>query len=210
MATPPPASGAAGAAEDRGDTRARILEVARTRFVERGYEQTSLREIAEDLGITKAAVYYHFRSKDDILRTLLEPLSEAFDGGFMNVEDLGASADPVGAWLVALDRWLRLLLAHRDVFPVVFANRQAVRPIFEGALGDDDAHAAHHRDVDQVWKDERIPLHDRIRMAAALAALTGFDDWAPSLLAEVDVEVLETQLRATIAAILGRSVPPPT
>jgi len=45
------------------DTRQRILDVASELFVERGYDATSLREIAERLGVTKAALYYHFASK---------------------------------------------------------------------------------------------------------------------------------------------------
>ncbi|WP_062303706.1 TetR/AcrR family transcriptional regulator [Demequina subtropica] len=63
----------------RGDTRARIQEVALERFTENGYDQTSLREIAEDLGVTKAALYYHFKTKDDILESLLSQASTALD-----------------------------------------------------------------------------------------------------------------------------------
>ena len=51
----------------RSDTRARIQQVAVELFTEHGYEGTSLREIAERLDVTKAALYYHFRSKEDIL-----------------------------------------------------------------------------------------------------------------------------------------------
>ena len=61
------------------DTRAEILAVASELFGEQGYEATSLREIAERLGITKAALYYHFPSKQDIARALLTPLIEDFD-----------------------------------------------------------------------------------------------------------------------------------
>lgn len=57
-----------------GDTKAEIREVALELFRRQGYEKTSLREIAERLGITKAALYYHFRSKEDLLRALVEPL----------------------------------------------------------------------------------------------------------------------------------------
>ncbi|MFL1382189.1 MULTISPECIES: TetR/AcrR family transcriptional regulator [unclassified Nocardiopsis] len=57
-----------------GDTRAEILGVALDLFGRQGYEKTSLREIAERLDITKAALYYHFRSKEDLLRALVEPL----------------------------------------------------------------------------------------------------------------------------------------
>ena len=54
----------------RGDTRERILDVALELFNEQGYDSTSLREIAERLGITKAALYYHFERKEDILLEL--------------------------------------------------------------------------------------------------------------------------------------------
>jgi AcrR family transcriptional regulator len=49
------------------DTRSRIQAVALELFTEQGYDKTSLREIAERLGVTKAALYYHFKSKDEIV-----------------------------------------------------------------------------------------------------------------------------------------------
>ncbi|MBX6354578.1 MAG: TetR/AcrR family transcriptional regulator [Micromonosporaceae bacterium] len=58
--------------ERTGDTRERIKEVALELFSEQGYEQTSLREIAERLGVTKAALYYHFKSKEEIVRAFVE------------------------------------------------------------------------------------------------------------------------------------------
>src|SRR5262249_20860254 len=48
-------------ARHRSDTRARIQQVALELFAEQGYEKTSLREIAERLDVTKAALYYHFK-----------------------------------------------------------------------------------------------------------------------------------------------------
>ncbi len=60
----------------RGNTRAQIVEVAMRRFIEQGYDRTSLREIADELGVTKAALYYHFRTKDDIVRSAVSGYSE--------------------------------------------------------------------------------------------------------------------------------------
>lgn len=60
----------------RGDTRERIQTIALERFTDNGYDQTSLREIAEDLGVTKAALYYHFKSKEEILDSLLSEVSD--------------------------------------------------------------------------------------------------------------------------------------
>ena len=54
----------------RSDTREKIRSVALELFAEQGYEKTSLREIAERLGVTKAALYYHFKSKEDIVASL--------------------------------------------------------------------------------------------------------------------------------------------
>jgi AcrR family transcriptional regulator len=56
----------------RGGTRERIQSIALELFAEQGYEKTSLREIAERLGVTKAALYYHFKSKEDIVRSFVE------------------------------------------------------------------------------------------------------------------------------------------
>ncbi|CQD13877.1 TetR family transcriptional regulator [Mycolicibacterium conceptionense] len=63
------------------DTRQRILDVARELFAEKGVVRTSLQDIADRLGITKPALYYHFRSREDLVRSILQPLideGEAF------------------------------------------------------------------------------------------------------------------------------------
>lgn len=60
----------------RSDTRERIRETALRLFTNQGYEQTSLREIAEELGVTKAALYYHFKSKEEILASMVEDVQD--------------------------------------------------------------------------------------------------------------------------------------
>lgn len=54
------------------DTKAEILRVALEQFTERGYDGTSIRDIAVALGITKSSLYYHFASKEAIVRALLD------------------------------------------------------------------------------------------------------------------------------------------
>jgi AcrR family transcriptional regulator len=57
------------------DTRQRILDVALELFGEHGYAGTSIADITSRLGISKAALYYHFTAKDEILSALLaEPM----------------------------------------------------------------------------------------------------------------------------------------
>ncbi|MGO4457882.1 TetR/AcrR family transcriptional regulator [Streptomyces sp. NBC_01276] len=63
----------------RGNTRQRIQDVALELFAEQGYEKTSLREIAERLDVTKAALYYHFKTKEDIIISVFEDSTRPID-----------------------------------------------------------------------------------------------------------------------------------
>lgn len=58
----------------KSDTRERIQQVARDLFARRGVQGTSLQDIADEMGITKPALYYHFNSRDDLVRSILVPL----------------------------------------------------------------------------------------------------------------------------------------
>ena len=67
-------------AEEHGSTRERILAVALELFGARGYEGTSIRDIADRMGMTKAAVYYHFPAKESLLAELLGPATTRIAG----------------------------------------------------------------------------------------------------------------------------------
>ena len=58
----------------RSDTRERIQDVARELFVQQGVQRTSLQDIADKLGITKPALYYHFTSREELIRSIVQPL----------------------------------------------------------------------------------------------------------------------------------------
>lgn len=53
-------------------TRQAVLDTARALFLEHGYDATSLQSIADAMGVTKANVYYYFRTKVTILEALLD------------------------------------------------------------------------------------------------------------------------------------------
>jgi len=71
MATP--VRGMSTRAVQAEQTRSQILETAQRLFAELGYDATSIQMIADELGLTKAAVYYHFRAKNDILHAAMLP-----------------------------------------------------------------------------------------------------------------------------------------
>src|ERR1700729_3265643 len=109
-----------------GDTRARIQQVALELFAEHGYDKTSLRETAERLDVTKAALYYHFKSKEDIVRSL--------------VEDYFGQIDALIAWAKSrprtpearreiLGRYVRIVADGSDVFRMLHHNQAAVNSL---------------------------------------------------------------------------------
>ena len=55
-------------------TRSRMLAVAMRLFSRYGFAGTSLQMIADELDMTKAAIYYHFRTRDDLLFALMRPI----------------------------------------------------------------------------------------------------------------------------------------
>jgi AcrR family transcriptional regulator len=72
-------TGVTPGARPRGAGRAQLHETALRRFARDGVEGTSLQTIADDMGVTKAAVYYHYRSKDDLVLGVLAPLFTELD-----------------------------------------------------------------------------------------------------------------------------------
>lgn len=69
------------------DSRAAILNAAEARFAAAGIDGVSMREIAEDVGITKAALYYHFPGKDALWLAVCERLARAHVRGLKAAVD---------------------------------------------------------------------------------------------------------------------------
>src|SRR2546423_13102280 len=93
-------------------TRTRIQAVALAMFATRGYDATSLQQIAADLDVTKAALYYHFPSKARLLHSLADPFLEGECTLLAGYSDGPLDAAARRALVCAL---IDLLLAHRPV-----------------------------------------------------------------------------------------------
>ncbi len=174
-----------------GATRERILDVALELFNERGYDKTSLREIAERLGVTKAALYYHFERKEDILLELHLRL-HALGRDVLDQLDGLDEREIVAAWPTLLDGFVDQVLANQELFLLHQRNRSA----FE-QLADNERHQAENEDMEERFRriltTPSVPLEQRVRMAcsvgAVFAALMGaggiFGDVPTSRLAEL-------------------------
>ncbi len=56
------------------DTRERLIDVAVDLFTRHSFAGTSLQMIADDMGFTKAAIYHHFRTREELLAAVVEPI----------------------------------------------------------------------------------------------------------------------------------------
>jgi AcrR family transcriptional regulator len=110
----------------RGDTRARIQQVALELFAEQGYDKTSLREIAERLDVTKAALYYHFKSKEDIVRSLVEDYMGQVDALIAWAKTQPRTRETRGE---ILGRYVQIVADGSDVFRMLHHNQAAVNSL---------------------------------------------------------------------------------
>src|SRR5688572_20092169 len=92
-------------------TRERILAAAAALFAERGYRATSMQEIAQRVGITKAALYYHFAAKENLLHELTLPLLDELEQVLSEAETAG---DPEAVRWRAIEGYVDVHLRHRD------------------------------------------------------------------------------------------------
>ncbi|MFB7915127.1 TetR/AcrR family transcriptional regulator [Streptomyces sp. NPDC056061] len=147
----------------RGNTRQRIQDVALELFAEQGYEKTSLREIAERLEVTKAALYYHFKTKEDILVSIFDdlnrPVEELIEWGGQQPRTLETRRE-------ILRRYGEALTSAAPLFRFMQENQAAVRDLSIGTTMKDRVVAL----VDLI-REPDAPLADQVRCFTALFAM---------------------------------------
>jgi AcrR family transcriptional regulator len=175
---------------ERSASARRVLDAALELFAEHGFEGTSLQQIADRLGVTKAAVYYHFRSKDDLLTALVEPAFDELDALLAEAEAVPRDTarqkhalEVFGGYLLrhrGTARWMQSDVAALTR-PVVRQRTQAInhRLLALLTIGPDDALA-------RLWTAA-------IAQAVAAAVFSQPDadeDWLRASVAELSSHLL--------------------
>jgi AcrR family transcriptional regulator len=145
-----------------GDTRTRILAEAVDLFAEKGFSATTTRELAERMGFTKAALYYHFRTKDDLLIALLEPIT-------VRITELTTAPRPAGdaGRRDLLAGYAELVDAHRRIILVLSQDPTIGRNPRVTSL----SHAAYERLADALRMPEADSTTALTRVRAALGGI---------------------------------------
>lgn len=107
----------------RSDTRERAQAVARELFLKQGLQRTSLQEIADRLGVTKPALYYHFASREDLVRSIVEPLFADGDAFVAAAEH--HQPDP----RTLLEQYFALHHRHREVVALIVQELTALHEL---------------------------------------------------------------------------------
>ena len=162
-----PAPGDSAPGGRRGDTRARIQQVALELFAEQGYERTSLREIAERLGVTKAALYYHFKSKEDIVRSFTEDYFARMDALIAWGRDQPPSARS-GHEL--LDRYISIVMEGSEVFRFLERNQASLHGSEDGKQRRFEQFRPRVNALIEIITGPDAPPRSHVRAAAALFA----------------------------------------
>jgi AcrR family transcriptional regulator len=116
-----------------GDTRETIRAVALELFSNKGFEQTSLREIAERVGLTKASLYYHYSSKQALLLAVVDPVIAGWRTIVDDTARLERTPDTVRH---VVDRCLEVFIGNRSVTGIFQRDAAGVAVVL-GTLWDD-------------------------------------------------------------------------
>ncbi|MFO1413693.1 MAG: TetR family transcriptional regulator [Burkholderiales bacterium] len=153
--------------EEAQATRERLLDAAENLFRERGVTRTSLAEVAAAAGMTRGAVYWHFKDKADLFRAMCDratlPLDAAFEHGCA-----AACADPLGTLRTLAIGALRNLATDpraQNVFEIVFHKSELVDEL--AALA-----PTHREERGECLRE----IEDIVRQAAAMGQIPADTD----------------------------------
>lgn len=85
-------------------TRTRIVDTAGELFAKAGYQDTSIEAVLDKSGISRGALYHHFRDKEELFVAVLEAVEARIADA--TVKASRGIADPVGALLAGCNAWL--------------------------------------------------------------------------------------------------------
>jgi TetR/AcrR family transcriptional regulator, cholesterol catabolism regulator len=109
-----------------GDTKHRLQETAASLFAQRGYETTSMREVAEALGVQKASLYYHVSRKEDLLFAIAISALNIITGDVETA--LHGVVHPLDRVAIMIQAHVSSLLRHSEMHMAGRSSMRALSP----------------------------------------------------------------------------------
>lgn len=174
-------------------TKQRIVEAAVTLFAERGIHGTSLQDIADSLGVTKAAVYHQFKTKESIIMAAFGDALARIAGA---VDEAETQADPAGAAGTLVAAMVELAVEKRASFRTLQGDPELARLL----MADQDLRGLLDRQ-ERMYLVGKDGPESRVRAALVASALGATA--THRLVADIDDQTLNSILTAVARQILG-------
>jgi AcrR family transcriptional regulator len=186
-----PSTGPASPGSAASVTRTRILDAALELFSEHGFEGTTLQQIADRLGFTKAALYYHFRSKEDLLQALTAPAIAELDALLDAYEQ---ATDTPAQRRHFVEDYIDVMLGQRRLIAYMASDLAIVaHPAIAGG------HVERRARLQARLAGDGLELREQVRVTMATRAIGGviaqFPDADPAELRAILIDATQALLR---------------
>ena len=178
-----------------GGTKQAIRDAAVALFAAKGFEQTSLREVADVVGITKASLYYHYASKLDLLLAMIDPIIDHMRD---IVEDIDAVPYDDEGIRAVLRTYLRGMIRHRAAGALCCAIRAAI----VNAIADRYPDLMEPTRELRLWLAGPDPSQDSMLRAAAAIEVLGVALLSSELAPGATDEMVERTLLDAATCVL--------
>lgn len=168
-------------------TREKILDIAKSAVLAKGFEATSIEEIIAEAGLTKSGFFYHFHDKNELARSLVRRFREQVDGAledtFGRAREL--SDDPLQSFLIGLKLFAELVAEeHSDGSGCIIASICYQERLFDREV------LAMVRDFAQSWRERFRFYLDEIAARYPIAPGVEVDDLSDMLACIIDGAII--------------------
>jgi TetR/AcrR family transcriptional regulator len=197
-------------------TRAEIVAAAERHFAERGFESARLEDIAADVGIRRAAIFYYFRDKEELYSAVLD---EIFQAGMATLPSHGSVVERLEASLIG---WIDYVVRRPSVARLILREAASAQPGAASTLarvGRTPVERFRELIAEGIASGELKPQIDPHRVISLMGATTvfhfaampwltadvPFDPWSPA-----EIEKHKREILLVARAMLGIEPRPPT
>ena len=168
-------------------TREKILDIAKSAVLAKGFQATSIDEIIAEAGITKSGFFYHFRDKNELARALVrrfrDQVEAALEDTFGRAGEL--TDDPLQRFLIGLKLFAELVAEdHRDGSGCIIASICYQERLFDREV------MSSIRDFSQSWRQRFHGYLSDIAKQYDLAQGVDLDDLSDMLACVIDGAII--------------------
>ena len=111
--------------KDRTERRGELIETAKRLFLEGGYDQTAVSDIVKEIGVAQGTFYYHFKSKTDILKAVVERINGSLEKDIHHIL-ARESNDPAKQLNDIINALFKMVRTNKELIDVIHKENNVV------------------------------------------------------------------------------------